>query len=245
MTGTQLAAAGTRQSPGADAAVTILDTSEASWIKGHMKYQGPPQSGSIASTTFSRNRYGQYTKARSGGGGPGNVAVADAVAAWQALTDAQRIVWNDFANQNVSRDSLGKQTRLSGFNMFCQQTLSGFVGIEDAPWRFGTIPSSAIVSWVGSAIKVDIVTEPTCYFTTQSSGVVTPGTMSPPGKGKWWLNLNEGQISTSGSHVIDLSSGFVARFGALPASGQYCFVRVRAILRGRWRVVSVTRLLRP
>ena len=81
-------------------------------------------SGSIAGTTFSRNRGGTYIRNRS----IPSLATSDAAMnaknrlalvsqRFQALTQAQRDAWTAFARQNTVTDVLGEQISLSGHGM--------------------------------------------------------------------------------------------------------------------------------
>lgn len=88
----------------------------------YMKYLGPPQAGSVASETYSRNPAGQYVRARvmpdqtvTARRLASHVRWQDCVDEWQTGTDAQRQLWNDFAAQHPIRNSLGASVKLSGF----------------------------------------------------------------------------------------------------------------------------------
>lgn len=85
-----------------------------------------PRSGSQASTTSSRNRYGQYTRNRSIPVNPNSTAQATVRArmsanssAWRALTDAQRAGWTDLGASMTRTDSLGQTYTLTGFAAYC------------------------------------------------------------------------------------------------------------------------------
>lgn len=71
-------------------------------------------SGSIGGTTFSRNRGGQYTRARAIPVTSTTVEalaakarLSTASAAWQGLTDGQRTAWGFWATANPSNNTLG------------------------------------------------------------------------------------------------------------------------------------------
>lgn len=166
-----------------------------------MKYLGPPQSGSQAATTASRNTYGQYYRARVGRGGTPSFSVASAIAAWQGLTDAQRLAWYSYADQLSRHDSLGQVVTITGQDAFVAQSVvsarMALTPLVDAPVfdTFGvvvayspTIVAPGVVLW---QIDVD---GPDGYLEVQqtaaSSGTFTsasrPSTFRPPGRGMWW-----------------------------------------------------------
>lgn len=163
-----------------------------------MKYLGPPQSGSVAAQTFSRNRYGQYTRARAGRGGTGAAAMTTIVAGWQTLTDAQRLAWQAYASANpYQKHNVPDRVQLSGYDMFMRVNLGTFANSTavvqtDPPelspgvtWGYMTGFSAAIV---GTDIEVSWTDLSGDFgqFILYSSGPVTAGTMSPPGRGLWW-----------------------------------------------------------
>lgn len=85
-------------------------------------------SGSVGSESYSRNAYGPYVKSRVTPTNPNTAAqqaarsdISDAVAAWQALTDAQRNAYVVEARQRSVKNRLGISTRLTGYNLFVRQ----------------------------------------------------------------------------------------------------------------------------
>ncbi len=82
--------------------------------------------GSIAGTTFARNRYGNYARARTKPTNP-NTATQQVVRAivtsltqrWsQTLTALQRTAWNLYGSNVNMLNRLGETVQLSGFNHF-------------------------------------------------------------------------------------------------------------------------------
>jgi hypothetical protein len=90
-----------------------------------MKFLGDPASGSLAGTTSSRNRYGQYKRTRAAPVQPRTPAQLNqrarqttVAAAWRGATDAQRAGWLSLGS-NISRtDGLGQVYTLNGFGAF-------------------------------------------------------------------------------------------------------------------------------
>jgi hypothetical protein len=109
-----------------------------------MKYLDVAQSGSWAGITASRNRFGQYFRARHAPVNP-NTAVqmvvrarmAGNAAAWRALTDAQRAGWLALGLQMLRTDSLGQQYDMNGFMAYCSvnnnKMAVGDATVADAP----------------------------------------------------------------------------------------------------------------
>lgn len=87
--------------------------------------------GSIAGNTFSRNRYGAYSRARTKPVNPNTSlqqeyrqAVADLTARWaQTLTAAQRAAWNLYGANVVMTNKLGESINLSGFNHYIRSNV--------------------------------------------------------------------------------------------------------------------------
>jgi hypothetical protein len=86
-----------------------------------MKVLKAPQSGSLAGTTASKNRFGQYERTRAMPVNPGSAAqgivrgrMALNSAAWRKLTAAQRAGWSDLGNSMVRSDALGQSYTLQG-----------------------------------------------------------------------------------------------------------------------------------
>jgi hypothetical protein len=110
-------------------------------------------SGSLAGSTFSRNRGGQYIRRRAIPSNPNSEAqgiarenLATAVSYWtNQLTDAQRQAWATYAQATPVIDALGQQITLSGQQMFVRSTtirlIAGLVNIFDGPITSGLGPT--------------------------------------------------------------------------------------------------------
>jgi len=82
-------------------------------------------SGSIGGTTFARNRYGAYARARVKPKNPKSVRqmlIRNAVGAmknlWSALTQPQRQAWDTYGDNVTFINKLGQAIKLSGWNHF-------------------------------------------------------------------------------------------------------------------------------
>ena len=91
-----------------------------------MKILTAPSSGSIAGTTYSHNRAGQYTRNRrspvqpvgTGRRGVIRAAFGAASSAWGALTPIVQANWTAYANGHPYTDSLGQSIKLTGHQMY-------------------------------------------------------------------------------------------------------------------------------
>ena len=98
--------------------------------------------GSIGGVTGSRNKGGQYLRARTTPTNPNSTAqqlvrsaFSSATSAWSALTVAQRTDWNDFAALQSWTNSLGDAIQLSG-----QQA---YIGAYSASMSAGLTPATS------------------------------------------------------------------------------------------------------
>ena len=96
-----------------------------------MKFTSGPTigaaSGSIGGTTYSRNRYGQYTRVRAIPTRSTTIYAQAAKAilaaqsqAWAARTDAERAAWTAWAQTHPVTDSLGQSQVLTGHAAYVQ-----------------------------------------------------------------------------------------------------------------------------
>jgi len=109
-----------------------------------MKILDVPQSGSVAGTTSSRNRFGQYRRTRAipvnpdtGYQGPARAHFAEQSAAWRALTSTQRAGWAALGLLMTRTDSLGQTYSLTGLQAFVSvnalNLATGGAAVSDAP----------------------------------------------------------------------------------------------------------------
>lgn len=98
-----------------------------------VKYGGGiiQMTGSIAGTTFARNRYGNYSRARTKPVNPNTVRqqavrgfMATLTTRWaQTLTAAQRTAWNLYASSVAMTNRLGESIHLTGFNHYIRSNV--------------------------------------------------------------------------------------------------------------------------
>lgn len=84
-------------------------------------------SGSIGSTTFSRNRFGPYMRRRTNPVNPSSVYqqqirawLSQLSQGWRSLSSAVQLQWSNWASQNPVTDSLGLQQNLDGHQAYVQ-----------------------------------------------------------------------------------------------------------------------------
>ena len=102
--------------------------------------------GSIAGNVFSRNRYGNYVRARttpinpqSGRQSAIRTIVSYVTTLWLGLlTQAQRDAWNVFASNVPTTNKLGESIFLSGFNQFVKSNIVA-VNLGLAPVSAGPV----------------------------------------------------------------------------------------------------------
>jgi len=104
--------------------------------------------GSIAGTTFARNRYGSYARARTKPINPNTAlqqlvrsALSQLTTRWaQTLTADQRTAWNLYGANVVMQNRLGESINLSGFNHYLRSNAwfasMGLTPVDDGPTVF-------------------------------------------------------------------------------------------------------------
>lgn len=109
-----------------------------------MKILDVPQSGSLAGTTSSHNRYGQYRRTRAIPVNPNTTQqgvvrarMSANAATWRTLTANQRAGWSDLAASMNRSDALGSSYTLNGFLAYCSvnnnNVAAGNATVADAP----------------------------------------------------------------------------------------------------------------
>lgn len=137
-----------------------------------MKMLDVPQSGSIAGTTSSRNRFGQYKRTRAIPVNPSSpqqlvmrARMSTNASGWRALTDAQRAGWTSLGLQMTRTDSLGQTYDLNGFLAYCSVNNNnldaGNAIVSDAP-AIVTPPQllTATITLTAAAFSIAYTTTP-------------------------------------------------------------------------------------
>jgi len=125
-------------------------------------------SGSIAGNTFARNRYGNYTRARTKPINPNSARqskvraiIADLVERWnETLSDAQRTAWATYAAAVAMKNRLGETIYLTGFNHFIRSNCSYLDAVaqyfDDAPTTLSLAQQDPAFEIAASAGTQDI-----------------------------------------------------------------------------------------
>lgn len=203
-----------------------------------MKFLGPPSSGSIAGTTSSHNRSGQYTRNRRspvqpiGTGRRAFVrsSFGNASTAWAALSSANQAAWIAYANAHPITDALGQSITPTGQN--------AFVGVATSLLNVGSaLPTIPPVS---SATGTPVCS----VFTVTHLGVITI-TLGGGGSASDFILVSFSAPLSAGvtfnktfwqqTHVPASSVGgatfgtaYVAQFGTIPA-GSKVFLKLTPV----------------
>jgi len=207
-------------------------------VQSCMKYLGPPQSGSLAGTTASHNRAGQYLRNRrtpvnpAGTGRKGVIksAFGSASSQYAKLTSAQQAAWAAYATGYPITDSLGQSITLTGQQMY--------VSINTALQNVGQAQVAAPPSSnATTAVVIDafIATHPgTLSITLAGTGAATDFvtiSLSRPLSGgvnantTWWQQT---VVAANLATAIPLGTAYVAQFGDFVA-GQRIFVKLTPV----------------
>lgn len=203
-----------------------------------MKFLGPPSSGSIAGTTFSHNRAGQYQRNRRAPVQPVGTgrrafiraSFSAASTAWAALTGANQAAWIAYANSHPITDALGQSITLTGQQMF--------VAIGTQLLNVGsplpTIPpvSSAVSAPIVSAFTVTHLGVITVTLTASggASDFILLGFSAPLSAGITFNSTYWQQTTLPGNSVGGATYGtaYVAHFGTIP-TGSKVFLKLTPV----------------
>jgi len=200
-----------------------------------MKILDVPQSGSVAGTTSSRNRFGQYRRTRaipvnpnSGPQGTQRARLSAAAAIWRTLTSAQRAGWNDLASGFTRTNSLGETYNMTGFMCFvsCSANIAaaGNAAITDAPALVTpTAPLTAVVTLTAAAFSIAFTVTPLAAGVRMFTYVSLQRSAGRSFEGDFRLL----QVSAAAAaSPINAYAAYVARFG-VPVVGNRIFIALR------------------
>lgn len=205
-----------------------------------MKILDVPQSGSVAGTTSSRNRFGQYRRTRaipvnpaSSAQGTVRARMSANAAAWRALNDAQRAGWTSLGLAMTRTDSLGQTYNLNGFMAYCSVNNNlDLIG-------------SATVSAAPELITPDALLTATITLTSASFSIAYTPTPMPTGtkllvfvspQGSAGRSFNGDfryifQSAAAAASPADVLAAYTAKFG-VPVTGNKIFVSLVASIGG-------------
>lgn len=216
-----------------------------------MKILAPPQSGSIAGQTASRNRYGQYLRTRAIPVNPSStpqtivrMQFGDSSAAWKALTNTKMMGWDAWAAAHPVQDSLGQSVVLSGQAFFVRVNaarLSAGLASQSAPPTVeppmvSTLTFTSFVAATGVmtiAFTVDPIPAATSLV-IQAGPPMSPGSFYvPTWRQIWTLPAAGTSPATPTTYAAKFGAGYV---------GARVFVRAAFVNeggRGAWLQASV------
>lgn len=203
-----------------------------------MKFLGVPSSGSIAGTTSSHNRAGQYTRNRRSPVQPVGTgrrafirsSFSAASKAWQALTAVNQAAWTSYAASHPITDALGQSVTLTGHQMFVSCAVSLLncgAALPTSP------PASAAVSSAGvptfTAVHSGAIT-----VTPAGGGVATDYLLyafsAPVSAGVSFMKTfwQAGHVAANSVAAIVATAAYTAQFGSVQV-GQKIFLKVTPV----------------
>ena len=205
-----------------------------------MKVLDVPSSGSVAGTTHSRNRFGQYVRTRAipvnpntGFQGTVRGRLATNSAAWRAITAAQRAGWTDLAGGFTRTNSLGQTYNMTGFMCYCScngnNLAAGNAAVPDAPAL--VTPSTiltAVVTLTAAAFSIAYTPTPLAAGQRLFTYVSLQRSAGRAFEGDFRLLAISAAAAASPANVY---AAYVARFG-VPILGNRIFIACRVYQAG-------------
>lgn len=201
-----------------------------------MLIQDVPQSGSIAGSTSSHNRYGQYRRnRRSPTQTPttrrtlSRSILAAASAAFAGISTAKQAAWASYADGHPVVNRLGQSVKLDAHAMFvrcrCNQAQAG-IALTDTP------PTTDVVDWTPEQITV--ANNSTSFTVDLSDQPATTQFLIAAGPIRGAGRNYEGKFSQlcavagGDAEAIDIATLYTARWGT-PVTGDVSFIRVTPV----------------
>jgi len=200
-------------------------------------------SGSIAGTTFARNRYGAYARNRTIPINPSTPAqnkirgtAANLKAAWiNDLTANERAAWDEYAANVSMVNRLGESVNLSGYNHFCRTNAAllyqDLAVIEAAPKEFSVGEQDPTLAVAGTADdqKIQVTFDDALAWANEVGGYMLLQMGKPQNptvnffKGPWKTIGKISGAAVAPTSPVELSGAFVI------SAGQRIFVQARII----------------
>lgn len=202
-----------------------------------MKILDIPRSGSIAGTTSSHNRAGQYVRNRvspvqpvgTGRRSAIRSAFSSASSGFSALTAAQQDAWTSYADGHPITDTLGQSIKLTGHQMY--------VSVNTALLNIGEVMTStppadsSTLAIVPGAVSFSIATGGSFAFTAgDGNGFVSFALSRPMSAGRRFnKTFWQADYSTDDSTPMSITTAaYAAQFGT-PVAGQRIFMKITPI----------------
>ena len=204
-----------------------------------MKFLDVPQSGSIAGTTHSHNRAGQYTRNRRSPVQPVGTgrrafirsAFGAASTGWSALTATVQAAWTTYADGHPITDSLGQSIKLTGHQMYVAVATQLHNCVAAAPTA-PPISSSvaAPVLTVFTAVASTGIVTITMTVSGASTDFILVAFARPQGSGRNQVTAYWQASVLPGNSTGNATTGALvtAQFGALVA-GQRLFLKLTPV----------------
>jgi hypothetical protein len=211
-----------------------------------MKILDIPRSGSIAGTTSSHNRAGQYVRNRrapiqpigTGRRGFIRAAFGAASAAFASLTAPQQDSWTSFADDHPVTDTLGQSIKLTGHQMFvaiATQLLNVGGILPTLPPGVLTLPDvtpSTMAFSIATGLSIAL-------FTGSAGDYVTVGLSKPMSSARrftktfWQPPGADGHPDAAAEPWTMTTAAYAGEFGT-PISGQRVFARLTPVNNDGW-----------
>lgn len=197
-----------------------------------MKILDVPRSGSINYQTSSRNRFGQYVRARATPVNPKSPAqvvqrsrqTTNSVA-WRGITAAQRAGWASLGAQMNRNDALGQSYALTGFQAYCSinnvRAVCGLASVADAP--LVQTPAgllTLVVTLTSASFSLAYTTTPLAAATF---GIVRCSTQRSAGRSFEADYRVIAVTAAAAASPLNLLAAYTAKFGA-PVTGNKIFI---------------------
>lgn len=184
--------------------------------------------GSVAGTTFARNKGGSYVRARAAGTNPNStkqqkarVALGNSSRRWAGLSQTNRDLWNDFAARTNALAPHGSDPPLTGHQLFTAWNSARRYfdqPVSDAPPAAGRPARLTAVTADPHELTVDLTWTPSPL----GSGQRVICWQSPPHGGGRAPRFNQAQLcgvtdSASGTSPDDLPLAFPMLIGQVAA----------------------------
>jgi hypothetical protein len=203
-----------------------------------MKFLGAPSSGSIAGTTSSHNRAGQYTRNRRAPVQPVGTgrrafirqAFGAAASAWASLSAINQAAWVSYAAGHPITDALGQSITLTGQQMF----VSIATQLQNCGAALPTVPPVTASVFAAGSPTFTVVSAGAITFTPTglgASGDFLLIAFSAPVSGgvlfqkTFWQYSHVAGNSTT---PVVATAGYHAQFGT-PAVGQRVFFKATPV----------------
>jgi hypothetical protein len=196
----------------------------------------------VGGQVFSKNRGGNYLKNKVSPSQPHTSMqsvvrqrLATLATAWRALTADQRNQWNAAVSSWTKTDVFGDVKTPSGFNLFQRlnnnlaQVGVAMILIPPTPGDIPVITGGVLSATHAGVIKITFTVDPvvtSCDLVLSGTGSLSAGIGSTPARRKQ-LGIAPAIVA----HVLDFSTLYNAKYGAVGAAGQKIFIMAKMINR--------------